>query len=395
MRPLKVQFFLSYGILGSLAPLLPVFLKDAKRLNEAQIGVAMSMMGASTLLSPLLMTLLADTRLETRRILALAFASTSLVLMALLLDVAPPVTVGLMALYGISVVAVLPLQDGLFFSTLSADGRSGVAVSAYPAVRVWGTVGFIVPALLLWPLVHFAHDARPAVAVAALYCVICFVTSLKILPPVRSGGPRAGSGRLPTIQAIRVLASPQTRFLCLALIVASGASVTYHYFFPLYLREKLGVRHEWVPIIINLGVVGEVFFTLGYGYLQRWLGVKGIILAGMTCMTARLALLAHFPSLTTALIVQAGHGLEIVALFVAPVILLNRLAGDEFRNSMQGAFSMMMGASRLTGSLIAGWIANTNLLNAFQAATFAGLAALLVVATLFRGPTEDHEGAST
>jgi PPP family 3-phenylpropionic acid transporter len=351
------------------------------------------MVSASTLLSPSLMTLLADTRLETRRILALAFAATSLVLIALLFARGPALTLALMALYGLSIVAILPLQDGLFFSTVRSRDESGAAVSAYPGVRVWGTVGFIVPAILLWPLVHQTSDARPAVVVAAIYCAASLFTSLKILRPVRSAMTRAASSRLPTLQAFRVLIEPRTRFLCLALVLASAASVTYHYFFPLYLRDKLDVRHEWVPVIINLGVVVEIFCTLGYGHLQRWLGVKGIILGGFICMTLRLTLLAHSPSLITALVVQAGHGLEIIALFVAPVILLNRLAGDEFRNSMQGVFSMMMGASRLTGSLIAGWIANSNLLNAFQTAAFGGLAAVFVLAAFFRAPKEAAAGA--
>ncbi|MGI8603953.1 MAG: MFS transporter [Verrucomicrobiales bacterium] len=388
MRALKAQFFLSYGILGALAPLLPVFLKDSRGLNESHIGIAMSMVSASTLLSPWLMTLLADTRIETRHILGFAYGATSVVLGALLLLPAPvPVTLGLMALYGISIVAVLPLQDGLYFSTARAHEVQGEAVAAYPSVRVWGTLGFILPALLLWPVVRFTGDARPAVAVAALFCVASLLSSLKALRPLPNRNlPLQGSTRVPTIEAFRVLVAPQTRFLCLGLVLASSASVTYHYFFPIYLTEKLGMRPEWVPLVIAVGVVFEIFYTLGFAGLQRLLGVKGLILGGLICMVLRLTLLSQFPSLSMALLVQAGHGFEIVALFVAPVILLNRLAGDDFRNSMQGAFSMMLGSSRLVGSLVAGWAAKKDLFGAFQGAAVVGLVATLVIAFLFKAP---------
>jgi PPP family 3-phenylpropionic acid transporter len=393
VRPLKIQFFLSYGIIGSITPLLAVFLKDVKGLNEVQIGVAMSMVSASTLLSPSLMTLLADTRLETRHILASAFGATALVLAAMLMPGGPALTLALMALYGLSVVAIFPLQDGLFFSAARAREVAGQTAAAYPSVRVWGTTGFILPAIVLWPLVRMSGDARPAVAGAAVYSVVCAVTALRALPRVPgSVSGEIAARRLPTADALRVLAAPQTRFLCAGLVLASTASVTYHYFFPIYLTDQLGIAPQWVPVIINLGVVFEIFYTLGYARLQRVLGVKGIIVGGLLCMTIRLGLLSKFPSLWVALAVQVGHGLEILALFVTPVILLNRLAGDHFRNSMQGAFSMMMGASRLVGSLAAGWLVQKNIFMACQTASLVGAIAVLIIVTLFRVPAETPLG---
>lgn len=384
MRSLKAQFFFSYGILGCLGPLLPVFLREVKGLDEAQIGMAMATVSAATLLSPSLLTLLADTRLSARQILSLAFASTSAVLALLLAGTPTALTLFLMAFYGISMVAILPLQDGLFF-TLSRQQRDcGEPLVEYPTVRVWGTAGFILPALLLWPVVHWWHDTRPAIAGAAIYAAFCVVHTLRRLPAHRMGAARQAASRMPTADAFRVLAAPHIRFLSLGLIVSAAASITYHYFFPIYLREQLGLASEWIPLIINLGVVIEVLYTLGYGHLQRWLGIKGIIVCGLCAMILRLTLLAHFPSLATALLVQVGHGLEILALFVTPVMFLNSLAGDSFRNSMQGAFSMMLGASRLVGSLAIGWIARENLLTAYHVASFAAIGGMLLVALGFR-----------
>ncbi|MEO0415860.1 MAG: hypothetical protein AAF226_13015, partial [Verrucomicrobiota bacterium] len=46
------------------------------------------------------------------------------------------------------------------------------------------------------------------------------------------------------------------------------------------------------------------------------------------------------------------------ALFIVPVMFLDRLAGDEFRNSIQGVFTLSIGAtSRILAGLTGGWIA--------------------------------------
>jgi len=391
MRPLKVQFFLSYAIIGSLAPLLPLFLKDFKALDDQEVGLAMSMISGSTLFSPTLMTLLADTHLQTRHILALAYACTAVALLLLLLPGGMSLTLFLMALYGLSVVAMFPLQDGLYFSAAQEKQAAGEAVAAYPRIRVWGTLGFIVPSVALWWIVHATGDPRGAVLCAVICCVASLFNSLFGLPHVSPAPREPGSRLFPTAEAFRILWHPRTRFLCLALIIAAGTSVTYHYFFPIYLKEHIGLAPEWIPLVITLGVIFEVFYTLALPFFQRTLGVKGILLAGLGLMGLRLLLLGTYPTLGMALLVQLGHGMEIMAMFILPPILLDQLAGNEFRNSMQGAFTMMMGASRFIGSLFAGVAVKHDMLGAFRGASLMALVALAVVAFLFRVPTKEQE----
>jgi PPP family 3-phenylpropionic acid transporter len=391
MRALKTQFFLSYAILGSVAPLLTVFLKDQKGLDEREIGLAMSLSGAANLCSPALMTLLADTRLQTRHILGLSYAGTSLVLLTMLRPTPVAVTIGLMAVYGLCVVAMLPLQDGLFFSAEREQERLGGRRVSYPRVRVWGTVGFIFPSLGMWWLVSRAGNETPAVLGAVGFCAASLVAGVFTLPALRPAGRRPGEARIPTLDALRVLTRPGTRWLCLALVIAAASSVTYHYFFPIYLKDRIHLPPGWIPVVINAGVLLEVGYTLAFPRLMKWIGARGILLAGFACLAARLWLLGTFPSLATALLVQLGHGMEILSMFVLPPMLLNRLAGDAFRNSMQGAFSMMMGGARLVGSVLAGIAVKHDMLSAMQGAAVVGCLALALVAFTFR-PEPAHVG---
>ena len=86
-------------------------------------------------------------------------------------------------------------------------------------------------------------------------------------------------------------------------------------------------------------------------------------------------LLAAFPNIWTVLITQLGHGIEALALYVVPVMFFNRLAGSEFRNSIQGVYTMMVGGcSRVLGGLIAGTVAGTGLTYLFYYAGFLSMA---------------------
>jgi predicted MFS family arabinose efflux permease len=236
----------------------------------------------------------------------------------------------------------------------------------------------------MWWLVARAGNETPAVLGAVAFCLASLVAAVMTLPASRPPPRRAGETRVPTIDALRVLARPGTRWLALALVIAAASSVTYHYFFPIYLKDHIHLAPGWIPIVINVGVLLEVFYTLAFPRLMKWIGARGILLAGFGCLAARLWLLGTFPSLPMALFVQLGHGLEILAIFVLPPMLLNRLAGDAFRNSMQGAFSMMMGGARLVGSVLAGMAVKHDMLTAMQGAAVVGCVALALVAVAFR-----------
>ena len=80
--------------------------------------------------------------------------------------------------------------------------------------------------------------------------------------------------------------------------------------------------------------------------------------------------------------VQLIHGLTVLVIHVAPPIFLNQRAGDRYRNSMQGLYTMAFaGAGRVIGAWSAGKIANLGLPKTFLAA--AGVSAIATVLLYF------------
>src|SRR4028119_312023 len=73
---IKRQYFLLFALTGSLTPFLSVLLKQ-KGLGEAQIGSAIAASNIAVMLTPGILALLADSRLDSRRIMAVVFTISS------------------------------------------------------------------------------------------------------------------------------------------------------------------------------------------------------------------------------------------------------------------------------------------------------------------------------
>lgn len=354
LNALRRQFFLSYAVIGSVMPLMTVFLREQGGFDFLQIGLAMSLMNIPMLCSPALITLLADKNLDARRILAVAYSCSAVVLSLMYFSDHIVLTLTLFVFHGLSFVAMLPLQDGYFFSLAEEYRKEGKSVLSYPLVRVWGTVGFILPSLILFIPLSRGASASSILPVAVLFCLISLANSFS-LAPVKRALP--GSGSLPTKDALRAIFAPNARWLAIGLFFGFMAATTYYAFIGNFLDEVVGVPKRYIGLIINIGVVIEIGFTLIMPWMQQKIQLKGIMVAGLFCMVLRMVLLAFFPTPLTAILVQACHGLEVLALFVGPVMFLDRLAKDEFRNSIQGVFTMVIGGvARVTGGIAAGAI---------------------------------------
>ncbi|MCB1077534.1 MAG: MFS transporter [Verrucomicrobiae bacterium] len=400
MNAIRRQFFFSYGAIGSVAPLMSVFLWKEAGFGLLQIGFATALANVPMLLSPALMTLLADRNVDSRRILAGAFlVSCTVMLLMHEIDLLW-VRLTLFLFHGLAFVAMLPLQDGFFFSYAESRRHLGENVDPYPSVRVWGTIGFIIPSLILYFLLRNGGPISQTLLCGFGFGLASLINTFT-LPEVRrapesSDDNPATRRSIPTAEAFRRLISPKARFLCLGLALGYMATLSYNAFIAVYYGKVIGIPSQYIGLVINLGVVVEVLCTLWMPKLQSVLRLKGIMVVGLCGMVTRMILVAAYPTVWTAVLTQLVHGMEVLALYIAPVMFLDRLAGDRFRNSIQGVFTMTVGGfSRISGALVAGFIASHDLRWLMGYASVLGLAAMAVIVFLFKRipPSEEMESS--
>lgn len=354
---IKAQFFLSYGVLGSLGPLLALILRDSKNFDARQIGITLAVSSIGMLFSPAIMTFLADRNFDTRKILRAIFALTATALCAVYF-LQDPLSVTLAwAAYSVIFIPTLPLLDGYYFNSIRNNEHASKQPRCdYQFVRAWGSAGFMLPAVALFFILDSSSSAIKCLWCAIIWCGLAFFGTFALSPCAIRQLERKGS---PTKDAMRVIFSRSTFPMCAGLFLVYVAANCYYPYLSVFFSDDVGIDLKWIPLISAIGVAIEIGYLLGLGPIRRAIKLKGIMILGLATMGARLALLTAFPTTITATLIQVVHGLEILAMFVIPVIYLDRVAGDSFRNSIQGAFTIAITVpARLIGFLLAGEIAH-------------------------------------
>jgi MFS transporter, PPP family, 3-phenylpropionic acid transporter len=392
VRSIKTQYFLTFAVMGSVLPYLPVYLAQ-RGLSGEQIGYVLSLGGLAVLLTPILTTLLADLHYENRTLLAWVFAATSGALAWLLACKGFWMLLAVHGLFSLAYIPALSLQDGLVFAERGRRLKAGLPATPYHLIRVYGTVGFIVPSMILYALMAMGASIGMSLACGAIAGVLAMMNTA-LLPKTRGAvaaaspgaevpdpHPLTGRGRsTPTAQAARLMLKPDVLMFCLATWLVQLSAGAFYAFYPIYLDKNIGVGTQWLGPISSVGVALEIVYMLAFGWLIKRLGLKWLMVIGTASIALRMGLLAMFPNLGIAVWTQVFHGLMVLAIHVAPPVYLNHRAGPAFRNSIQGLYAMLVfGTGRIVGCIAAGYIAEgSGTLAVFGwSAAAAGLSALL------------------
>ncbi len=378
---LKAHYFWVFAVFGCISPYLPVYLREVKGLAPGQIGLILAAGQSGVLFLPPVMTFVAD-RYGWVAPLMLGLFGLNLAAMAGL-SLATGFTACLLAVF-FNQLANQPqvaLSDGLFFSLQRAVGAGS---TPFTSVRVWGTIGFIAPSAVIVSV--FALGGLELVPYAAMAAAAVGMINARHLPRRLERPPEART-RVPTADAARLLVRPRLALFCTGMGLLIATNAAYYGFYPLYLTQQVGIEARWVGLIATIGVALEIGFMLGFERLRARLGLRGLMVAGFAAGLTRLGLLAFAPSVITAIGLQVGHGLTIIGLLVAPVMYLNALAGDSYRNSVQGLYAMLVsGLFAVAGSSLSGQLAELGLLTLYRTAFGVCLIGGVLVVVSFLWP---------
>ena len=396
MFPLRLQFFLAYGVYGGLLPFLPVFLEKERAMSQTQIGYVFGVSAIATVLTPVLLTLLADTIISSRRLIGLLSLIGGASLFAMLMVEGFWPTLLCYTLWSLTFMPVTPLTDAFHFSVQARRLELGQSVVPYHHLRPIGTVGFLVPNGVLFFLLAQGRSADVAILASGIMCVLSAMNSL-LLPEAeaRSDANAPTTKRqLPTLEALKAMAQRPVLVFAISLFLVHMACAAYYTFYPIYLTKQVGIDRQWAGLIISIGVTIEIGFILAFGWMLRRWGMKAVLMAGMLAAAVRLALLAAFPTPAIAIGTQVFHGIWVVMLHVAPPGFINEYAGSRYRNSMQGLFVMLVyGTSRLIGNAVGGHLAEGSVRVVFAVGAGLSLAAAMLMFVAFRERRETSDAA--
>jgi MFS family permease len=394
--------FLEYAPAGALVPLFSLRLQELG-FTPGQIGWACATQALATLVGPLAAGQVADRWWPAERGVTVC-ALVAAAFLWLLAGTTGPWAVVLLTLgFWLFMAPAISLGAAITLSHLADPPRE------YGRVRLWGTVGWMVPGWLLgyWfcdpPWLcrclgclgsGLAHsELADAFRLAALFAVALGVWGLALphTPPRRRlGSPLATLGALRLLRD-RSFAVFALGNVCVYLTAAFSSQGT-----PLLLQQ-LGVSRPWLSPLQTLSQGTEIVSLSCLPLLLPRLGMRRTMLAGLAAWTLGLAAFTAGRPLWLVVAMQGTWGLAVCGYLVTGQVFANGRARGDIRASVQALLPFTGGLGMLLGNLLAGWVreqAGGALAPTFAVAAAVAAGSVLVFALGFGGAARAAGAAS-
>ena len=392
--------FLITATFGFLQPFVPLYL-EASGLTRAHIGIVTGVGAGTTLLIQPLLGRLSD-RLDARRPLMIAlalvaaFAYEAYRFVPFSRPGAPfsssVLVFTLLSTLGINGVTYLNVVGGVLIGRMVGTGASSASTGAgaYARYRVWGSVGYILVALVTGWLVSRGVGPRSGLPrneldavflwgpllFFAIAAVAFFVPDGKRVtgaapPAPNSGG--AGStmaerlGVAPGFAGTGTLAHPELgaggaapaaalRPFLLAFFLYQFGLYGASAYLSLFLKT-LGAQPLAITATFAAGVVCEVLVMTQVGRLTDVYGRRPALAIAFLLMPLRLLLYIPATGPLWVLAVQTLHGLNFGIMGTIAVAYVNDRATDANRGTLQARLGAAQGLATAVGPVVCGQIA--------------------------------------
>ncbi|MDR3621761.1 MAG: MFS transporter [Paludisphaera borealis] len=350
---LALMMALLYAVQGSFWPLLGVHLGELGVEGRERGWIFASQALAATAL-PLGAGQLVDRLMPTQTFLVLAYAIGTVILAVLASGwVVNPLMLFLVFLAYWSLIAPTNgLSSSLAMRNLDEPSRE------FPAVRLWGTVGWMAVGWLVSVVMLAVAPIRTAggmpeafyLAAGLSLVMAVFCWFLPHTPPLATAAPARANLR----QGLEVLRQPDVRVY---LITAFGVYLTtpmVYQVMPGYLAAR-GLPRPWISTAMSLGQVPEVAALATLPWLLGRIGYKWTMALGISAWLARFVTLAVNPPLWLAVGGGVLHGVGYGCFTIGGQVFLDSRAPRTHRASVQAIFLVLTtGLGSLLGSLLAG-----------------------------------------
>ncbi|MFZ1415440.1 MAG: MFS transporter [Defluviicoccus sp.] len=332
-----------FGFVGVQLPFWPVWLAS-HGLGATEIGVILALsIGAKTFSAPLMahgadrsgqrrrpIVFLVTGSLATFGLFALTHGFWPILLISVLFNALWP--------------PVMSLTESL---TIMAVQRTGLD---YGRMRLWGSLSFIVVALLSGQVLVWLPPS--AVLWLSLACVAATAAACFFLPDIRTERSPAHHG-LPLVQALR------NRAFSLSLVACGliqGSHAVYYAFGTLHWQAK-GYSENVIGVLWAEGVLAEIVLFAHGGRITRALGSVGLItLAGIAAVVRWLGT-GLTDSLAAVVVLQALHAFSFAAAHLGAMACIGETVPASLSATAQSLYSGLVWGAGLGLMLFAsGWL---------------------------------------
>lgn len=361
-------YFFYFASLGVLIPYWSLYLKSLG-FSSFIIGALVAILPATKLVAPYIWGWLAD---HTRRSMFIIRVASILALLSFTLVFVSQQygwLILVMLLFSFFWNAVLPQFEAMTLNHLGNNSHH------YSMIRLWGSLGFIVIAVLTGDLLQrFSADIIPIIVLITFAAIA--LSSL--LVPEKLNTPHTEHTPIwPVIKQPKVMAF---LVVCFLMLCSHGP---YYTFYTIYL-EDLGYSSHVIGVLWAVGVLAEVIIFLFMHRLLPMFGARVLLIVTLLLTMLRWLIIGFFAdNLSMLFFAQLIHAFSFGVFHAVGILLVH----DYFIGSHQGRgqalySSISFGAGVAVGSFISGifW----DQLGAEFLFTFASICSLLALVIVWR-----------
>ena len=362
--------FLQFFVWGAWMMTLGHYGFVEKQWSGAQFGLVFSTMGFASLVMPTLFGILADKWKANYvyAILHILFGAT----MLMLPSIDSPMTFFWVLLLAMSFyMPTIGLTNSISFRVLKDEGKD--PVTAFPPIRVWGTIGFIVAmwvtnyATKPWGL---GYSIKVSFQIAAVLAFVQGIYSLLVLPQITTE-KKATDEKQTFIQrmgleAFVLFKQPQMAlFFLFSLLLGAALQLTNAYG-DSFLQDPTafelgGLINNFSTIILSVSQISETLFILAIPFFMKRFGIKRVMFFSMIAWTLRFALFgfANDTLWGFALIMASNlvYGMAFDFFNISGALYVEQNTSESIQSSAQGLFMLMTnGVGAIMGNVIAGMV---------------------------------------
>ncbi|MBQ9523905.1 MAG: MFS transporter [Bacteroidaceae bacterium] len=362
--------FLEFAVWGAYLTSMGTYLAGAE--HGHHIGWFYSVQGIVSIFMPALMGILADRWMEGQRVLSLCHTFAGLFMIAASAygyQASPsPDFATLFTLYTLSVAFFMPTIALSYSVAYSALEKAGLdTVKAFPPIRVWGTVGFIVT---MWIVDLFGLQSTPGQwMVSGCLSLVMAAYSLTMPRMLIKKGEHKSLTEALGLNAFRLFLNPRMAvFLGFAMLLGFCLQISNGYANPFITsfgsipeyQSTFGVQHA--NILISLSQVSETLCILLIPFFLSRFGIKKVVIFALLGWMLRFAFFGlgnPGSGVWLFLLSMIVYGVAFDFFNISGSLFVNQETTQDIRSSAQGLFMMMTnGLGSFIGTLVAQAVIN-------------------------------------
>lgn len=362
---LTAMSFLQFYVWGAWLITLGNYWFGTMQWEGTKFGAVFSTMGIASIFMPTLMGVVADRWLNAEKlfgILHLCYGAT-LLLVPQIQD--PDTFFGVMLLAMFFYMPTIALTNSISYTLLKKNNLD--VVKAYPPIRVWGTIGFIVAMWVTNLTNNKASENQFYLAGIIALALGLYAFTLPACKPEKSTKSNASLSEVLGLNAFKLFANfKMALFFIFSMFLGAALQLTNAFgdvflsefeHFPKY-ADSFVVKYS--TIIMSISQVSETLFILAIPFFLKRFGIKKVMLISMIAWVLRFASFAlGDPSTGLWLIVFSCivYGMAFDFFNISGSLFVESETEPKIRSSAQGLFMMMTnGFGAIFGSLAAGWL---------------------------------------